>query len=58
MQIIVDVHRSGEGRLIGDVRPADGGNAVASSGAIEFSGTIELLACIEELCPPHAALEE
>jgi hypothetical protein len=52
MQILVDVNRSGEGRLIGDVRPADGGSAAA------FSGTIELLALIEELCPPYTAFEE
>jgi hypothetical protein len=49
MQIIVDVNRSGEGRLSGDVRPFGGENA------LPFSGTIELLARIEELCPTETA---
>jgi len=52
MQIIVDVNRSGEGRLFGSV------SLHGAAEALIFSGTIELLARIEQLCTPEVAGEE
>ena len=45
MQILIDVVRSGDGRLAGTARPADS----AGEGR-RFSGVMELIACLEQLC--------
>jgi hypothetical protein len=45
MQILIDVVRSGDGRLAGTARPADS----AGEGR-RFSGVMELVACLEQLC--------
>ena len=45
MQIIIDIARSGDGRLAGTARPAGS----ASQGR-RFAGVMELVACLEQLC--------
>ena len=45
MQILIDVTRSSDGRLAGTARLADS----ASEGR-RFSGVMELIACLEQLC--------
>lgn len=45
MQIIIDVARSSDGRLAGTARPAGS----ASEGRC-FTGVMELVACLEQLC--------
>jgi hypothetical protein len=45
MQILIDVVRSSDGRLAGTARPAD--SAGQGRG---FSGVMELVACLEQLC--------
>jgi hypothetical protein len=45
MQILIDVVRSSNGRLAGTARPADS----AGEGR-RFSGVMELVACLEQLC--------
>ena len=45
MQILIDVARSSDGRLAGTARPADS----AGEGR-RFSGVMELVACLEQLC--------
>jgi hypothetical protein len=45
MHIIIDVVRSGDGRLAGTARPAGS----ASEGR-RFTGVMELVACLEQLC--------
>jgi hypothetical protein len=45
MEILIDVNQSPQGRLTGTAR------LPAAKEALAFSGTIELLASVEELCP-------
>jgi hypothetical protein len=45
MQILIDIARSSDGRLAGTARPADS----ASEGR-RFTGVMELVACLEQLC--------
>jgi hypothetical protein len=44
MEILIDVDQSPQGRLTGTAR------LLASQEALAFSGTMELLASLEELC--------
>jgi hypothetical protein len=44
MEILIDVDQSPQGRLTGTAR------LLASRDALAFSGTMELLASVEELC--------
>ena len=44
MEILIDVDQSAQGRLTGTAR------LLASPEALVFSGTMELLASVEELC--------
>jgi hypothetical protein len=44
MEILIDVEQSPQGRLSGNAR------LLASPEALAFSGTMELLASVEELC--------
>ncbi len=44
MEILIDVDQSPQGRLTGTAR------LLASNQALAFSGTMELLASLEELC--------
>jgi hypothetical protein len=50
MQIIIDCVWSGDGRLAGTARLAD-----SASESRHFSGVMELVACLEQLCatPSH-----
>jgi len=51
MEIFIDVTRSSEGRMVGTAhRPSDGSH-------MPFSGTMELLACIEEMCTTAPPVE-
>jgi hypothetical protein len=45
MQILIDITQSSDGRLAGTARPA----ASASEGH-RFTGVMELVACLEQLC--------
>ena len=45
MQILIDITRLSDGRLTGTARPADS----AGEGR-RFSGVMELVACLEQLC--------
>ena len=45
MQILIDVIRSSDGRLAGTARPAD-----SVGEGRRFSGVMELVACLEQLC--------
>ncbi|GEM_PF-4234077 len=45
MQIVIDISRSGDGRLAGTARPASS----AGEGR-HFAGVMELIACLEQLC--------
>ncbi len=47
MEILIDVIQSPNGRLIGTARMPPSRNALS------FSGTMELLASLEELCRSH-----
>jgi hypothetical protein len=56
MQILIDIARSGDGRLTGTARPAGS----ASEGR-RFTGVMELIACLEQLCaaaPQHNTSSE
>jgi hypothetical protein len=56
MQILIDIARSSDGRLTGTARPAGS----ASEGR-RFTGVMELIACLEQLCatvPQHNAPPE
>jgi hypothetical protein len=56
MQILIDVARSSDGRLTGMARSADS----ASEGR-RFTGVMELVACLEQLCataPQHGTSSE
>jgi hypothetical protein len=48
MQILIDVAQAGDGRLTGTA-------TTAHDDELPFSGNLELLARIEELCRRHAA---
>jgi hypothetical protein len=50
MEIVLEVTQSPAGRLSGTVR------AAGHAGERAFSGVMELLACIEELCAGEAAV--
>jgi hypothetical protein len=50
MEIVLKVFQSPAGRLSGTVRAAE------RAGEMTFSGVMELLACIEELCARDAAM--
>jgi len=52
VHLVIDVNRSPEGRLIG-FAAADGGPT-----ALPFSGIMELVACVEELCQADAGPPE
>ena len=45
MQILIDITRLNDGRLTGTARPADS----AREGR-RFTGVMELVACLEQLC--------
>jgi hypothetical protein len=45
MQILIDIARSGDGRLAGTIRPAG-----SAREARRFVGVMELVACLEQLC--------
>jgi hypothetical protein len=52
MQILIDIARSGDGRLTGTARLAD-----SASESRRFAGVMELIACLEQLCataPQHS----
>jgi hypothetical protein len=45
MQIVIDIARSGDGRLTGTARPAG-----SVGEGRRFAGVMELVACLEQLC--------
>jgi hypothetical protein len=45
MKIIIDVVRSSDGRLAGTAKPAGSGGE-----GRRFTGVMELVACLEQLC--------
>jgi hypothetical protein len=51
MEIVIDVARSGDGRLTGTARPTD-----STSGPRGFAGVMELVACEEQLCEDHPSV--
>jgi len=48
MQIVIDVARSSDGRLVGTARSA--GSAGSAGESRRFAGVMELVACLEQLC--------
>jgi hypothetical protein len=44
MQILIDITRSGDGRLAGTARPAG-----SAGKGCRFTGVMELVACLEQL---------
>jgi hypothetical protein len=51
MEIIIDVAKSRDGRLTGTA------GLVESQNDLPFTGTMELLACVEELCRRGSAAD-
>lgn len=52
MQILLDVTQSAKGRLTGTAGPA------ADQDRLPFSGTMELVACVEKLCRADPATQK
>jgi hypothetical protein len=51
MEIVINVEKSTTGRLAGTVRPT------GSQSAMEFDGTMELLAAVERICSANEPSE-